>query len=353
MMLFEMLLLLTGLVVLYFGAESLVEGAQQIALSLGMSPLLVGLTVVAMATSAPELVVALTAASNGSPEIAIGNVVGSNVANIALILGACSLIQPLAINPSVIRFDLPWMLSLTVAAWVFSYTGGAIGAWEGAVLLGLFIGYLVWSVVNAIRESRVLRKSGETTPAAHTVDTSTNAHAVEIDAAAGSGTKPGENYDYDHDLNWMGAIGSIVLGLTGLIVGADMMVDNAVSLARAIGVSEHVIGVTIVAVGTSLPELATGIVSARRSQADITVGNVVGSNLANIGLILGVVALIAPIPVLSQVVILDWPLAVVCPTVLFIVTRPRMVIGRGAGVAMLTAYVFYVVLTATGLVSSP
>jgi cation:H+ antiporter len=354
-MLVEVLLLLTGLVVLYFGAESLVGGAQQIAMALGMSPLLVGLTVVAMATSAPELVVALTAASGGSPEIAIGNVVGSNIANIALILGVCALLQPLAVNPSVVRFDLPVMLALTVFAWVFSHTGHEIVGWEGATILSFFVLYLVSSIVVAVRGSRSLRRTSRGTtvePAAKDTVTSDGlptdpvADAIEtgiVGPVAGSGAETG--------LDWMGSIGAIILGLTGLIVGADMMVDNAVSLARAIGVSEHVIGVTIVAIGTSLPELATGIVSARRSEADITVGNVVGSNLANIGLILGIVALLAPIPVLPQVVYLDWPLALLCPAILFLAVRPRMIIGRISGGVLLACYATYVIVTAAGLAS--
>lgn len=319
-MLTELLLILLSLAVLYFGAEYLVDGASKLAMGLGMSPLLVGLTVVSLGTSAPELVVSLAAAQGGSPDIAVGNVLGSNVANFMFILGVTALIKPVGIDRNLVIKDIPVMIGFGLLAWGASWTGGQISRPEGALLFTAFLAYTSWSVVAAIRGSRADEKA-----------------RLE---AGGEQIEP-------QTIHWMQNIGAMVVGLTSLIVGADMMVENSVSVARSIGVSEYVIGVTIVAVGTSLPELATSAVAAFRGQSDIAIGNVVGSNIANVGVILGIVALVVPIPVNApQVVTFDWPFVTVVTIATWLLLGPRARIGRPAGAALVACYVAYVLFTA-------
>jgi cation:H+ antiporter len=321
-MMTELLLITLSLGILYFGAEYLVEGASKLAMGLGMSPLLVGLTVVAMGTSAPEFVVSLAAAQGGSPDIAIGNVVGSNIVNFTFILGLAAVIKPVRLDRNIIYRDMPVMIVFGLLAWGACWTGSEIVAWEGGVLLATFLAYTAWSVVASRREARSLEKAR---------------------------LEAGGEAREEVEIEWMKNIGAIVVGLTSLIFGADLMVQNAITLARTAGISEYLIGVTIVAVGTSLPELATSVVAALRGESDISVGNVVGSNTANVGVILGIVALIAPIPVLApQIVSLDWPFVTAITIVALVVLGPSRMIGRPAGVALMAAYVVYVVLTARG-----
>jgi cation:H+ antiporter len=229
-MLLEALLLVTGLVVLYFGAEWLVAGASKLALAFGISPLIIGLTIVAAATSAPEFVVSLMAALNGSPDIALGNVVGSNVANIALIVGAASVVLPMAVERSVLVRDYPFLLVSVVLMLGTAYTGGMINRPEGAVLVMLTLVFLAVCGRKAIAESRSYRATSARDPEA------TRASRLALHVV------------------------KIVVGLAGLVIGARLMVDNAVTIARFYGIPELVIGVTVVALGTSLPELATSLV---------------------------------------------------------------------------------------------
>jgi cation:H+ antiporter len=260
----DIALLLGGLVLLFAGAESLVRGATALALRLGLSTLLVGLTVVAFGTSAPELVVSSAAALDGVGGIAVGNVVGSNVANIALILGVSAIIRPLRVQAQLVRIDLPLMIgaSLVLSALLFDWT---LSRLEG---LGLVIGllaYLVFSYRWARRE-----RMREPLPA--------------DPLPSGSSSLLVNGF-------------LVLLGLAMLVLGASWLVDGAVSIAERAGVSPTVIGLTLVALGTSLPELATSVVAAVRGADDLAVGNVVGSNLFNVLGILGTAALLRPLQV--------------------------------------------------------
>ena len=258
-MLLQVLSLLGGLALLVGAASVLVRGAAALALRLGLSSLVVGLTVVAFGTSAPELVVSVQSALAGAGGIAVGNVVGSNIANIGLILAAAVLIRPIASDPAMLRRDLPVLLATTALAGAFLHNR-EISPLEGIVLLVVLVAYLAWSVTSARRESL-------------TVD-------LPVTDARGP--------------VWRDAL-FVALGLAGLVVGSDLFVGGAVALAQAAGVSNAVIGLTVVAVGTSLPELATSAVASARGEGGIALGNVVGSNIFNLLGILGITALLRPL----------------------------------------------------------
>jgi len=256
-----------GLALLMVAASGLVRGASALALRFGLSPLVVGLTVVAFGTSAPELVVSVQAALAGAGGIAVGNVVGSNIANVGLILGVAALVRPLATERSVLRRDLPALLGATALSVVLLLDREVV-LWEGLVLAALLVGYLTWSIVAARREG--------------------------IAPEAGLPVSPEESTSGARGGVWRDAL-FVLLGLGGLVVGADLFVGAATALAEAAGVSNAVIGLTVVALGTSLPELATSVVAAWKGEGAMAVGNVIGSNLFNLLGILGVAALVRPL----------------------------------------------------------
>ena len=304
-MLSNLLLLAAGLVLLTLGADYLVRGAISFANRLGMPPLLIGLTVVGFGTSMPELLVSMQAALDGAPAIAVGNVVGSNIANILLILGLAAAISPIpAMIPSLKR-DMVMMLFAAVVMLGLGYLG-LIGSLTGLAMFALLAAYLAWVTYTDRR-----RMSAE--------------EAELVVKLAG----------------WKEAL-FIAGGLAGLFIGANLLIDAATSIALQFGISEAVIGLTIVAVGTSLPELATSVVAAFRRQAEIALGNVVGSNIFNILGILGLTAVVVPVPVEPSMASFDIPfmLGVSLALVALILLAGR--IGRPAGVAMLAIYTGYV-----------
>jgi len=258
-----MLFIIIGAVLLYFGAEGLVRGSASLAARAGISPLIAGLTIVAFGTSAPELSVSLSAALGGNPDISLGNVVGSNIFNIAVILGIAALIQPLKIHLNVIRRDIPVMIASSAIAFGLILYGG----FSRLAGIGLFLG-LIFYLISAIRSGK--SESGSADEAA--IDTPPLLSK-----------------------SWMIDTVVLVAGLGVLLVGSRLFVDGATSLAKSWGVSDAVIGLTVVAAGTSLPELATSVVAAVRKQSDIAIGNIVGSNIFNVLCILGVTATVSPI----------------------------------------------------------
>ena len=259
-----LLFLLLGLVLLYFGAEGLVRGSSSMALRFGVSPLLVGLTVVAFGTSAPEMMVSVKAAYLGQGDISVGNVVGSNICNIGLILGFCALIVPIKVASQIVRIDTPIMIATTALAIALLYDG-ALSRTEGIIFFLLLVVYVVFSIRLAKRQA--------TDPLAQEFS-----DEIKI-------PKTGVALD----------VLLVIGGLVMLVFGARFLVDSAIVVAKAFGLSEAVIGLTIVAVGTSLPEFATSLVAAIKKEADIAVGNVVGSNIFNILGILGISAFITPL----------------------------------------------------------
>lgn len=297
-----------GLAMLYFGGESLVRGASALATRLGVSSLAIGLTVVAFGTSAPELVVSLDAALSGANDISVGNVVGSNIANIALILGIASLIRPALVEAKVVRIDAPIMIvaSLTL---IGVLANGTMSRIEGALMLSCLVAYTVFTFWEARRESHAIREEF-------------SAAAPRAPAKASLGTF------------------FVVAGLALLVAGGHMLVSAAVDLATALGVSQAVIGLTIVAVGTSLPELATSVIAALRGQGDIAIGNVVGSNIFNILGILGITATVRPIH-MGGITWLDLGAMVALACALYLMLLVGRSLVRTEGFLLLSSFTAY------------
>jgi len=310
-MLLQILSLIAGLVLLYFGATFLIKGAVSIALRAGISVLVVGLTVVAYGTSMPEMVVSTMASIGNQGDIAIGNVVGSNIFNIGFILGICALILPLRVNLNVLRFDTPVMLFVAALFFLLFYDL-QISRWEAILLFALAITYTVFNVIKSRKESQ-------------------KAETADIDASM-----PAKSKSVVIDL------GFVALGIGVLVGGSYLLVNGATAIAKAFGASEAFIGLTIVAAGTSLPELATSIVAAIRKQSDIAIGNVVGSNIFNIVAILGISGIIHPLeaPGINTIDIL---VMIGFSAILIPMMKSGVRIGRREGAIILIAYIAYVV----------
>jgi len=262
-------LFVVGLVLLVGGAEWLVRGASRLAAAVGISPLVIGLTVVAFGTSAPELAVSVQSALGGQPDLALGNVVGSNIFNVLFILGIAAVITPLVVSQQLIRLDVPLLIAVSLLMYLLALDG-RIGRLDGLVLFAGIVAYTVFSIVKSRRENiqveaEYVREFGAGEPATAT----------------------------KHTILWNLAL--IVAGLVLLVLGARWLVDGAVALARFFGLSELIIGLTIVAGGTSLPEVAASSVASLRGERDIAVGNVVGSSLFNILAVLGLASLVSPV----------------------------------------------------------
>jgi cation:H+ antiporter len=308
-----------GLVLLYFGAEWLVGGASRLAASFGVRPLLVGLTVVAYGTSAPELVVGISAATGGQGGLALGNVIGSNVANLGLILAMAALISPPAIDASLRRRELPALLVAT-ALIPLTLLDGMVARWEAAGLLLLGVSYTTWMVRSARAESAVVSEA---------------AAMASVADSAGLGAVPARGR--------LKLAGLIVLGLALLVGGGHFLVEGAVGVARSFGLSDRLIGLTIVAVGTSLPEVATSVIAAIRGHSDIAVGNVVGSNIFNVVLILGASGLVGSIDAPLATITLDLVALGLLTGLAGIVIATRHHVSRLEGVLLLLGYVAFLV----------
>lgn len=316
MSLLTAILFLAGLALLTVGADVLVRGASRLAAALGLSPLVIGLTVVAFGTSAPELAVSMRSSLGGEADVALGNVVGSNIFNVLLILGVCAAISPLVIAQQLVRIDVPLMIGASALLYLLALDGG-VGRVEGGLLAAGLAAYVAFSVIRSRKESAAVREE----------------YAREFGEK-----KPVRRFGLLAD------VGLVVAGLALLILGAHWLVDGAVAAARALGLSELVVGLTIVAGGTSLPEVATSVVAALRGERDIAAGNVVGSNLFNILGVLGFAALAAPqgMRVAPSALSFDIPVmvavAVACLPVFFTGYR----IARWEGVLFLAYYIAYV-----------
>jgi cation:H+ antiporter len=310
-------LFIAGLVILIVGADLLVRGASRLAAAFGVSPLVIGLTIVAIGTASPEIAVSLQAAVNGQGDLTLGNVLGSNIFNILFILGITALLAPIVIAEQLIRKDAPIMLGVSLLALGLA-SDGNLGFVDGTVLLLCMVVYVVF----ALRQSRFESKKVQ------------NEYADEFAAKEPRTTK-----------NMLMNIFFMLAGLGLLVWGSRWLVDSAVFIAKALGVSELVIGLTIVAVGTSLPEVATSIIAALKKESDIAVGNAVGSNIFNLLGVLGIGAFLAPegISVAERVLMLDFLVmvfvALVCLPIFYIDNR----ISRVEGALLLGYYVLYVI----------
>lgn len=306
------LLLLLGLAVLVGGAELLVRGASGLAARLGISPLVIGLTIVAFGTSSPEIAVSLGAVANGQPDLALGNAVGSNTFNVLVILGLAAIIRPLIVKQQLLRFEVPLIVGAGIALWIM-LLDGSLGRTDGALLFFGIVAYTTVVIGTTRREKPEIKEEYE----------------------QGVPPKP------QHALL---AVALIVGGLGLCVPGSRWLVQGAVTIAASLGVSELVIGLTIVAAGTSLPEVATSLVAAFKGQRDIAVGNVLGSNLFNILAILGLAGLVAPdgLPASPALMAFDLPVmiavSVACLPILFTGYR----VDRWEGLVFLIAYIAYV-----------
>ena len=333
--------LLAGLVLLVAGGELLVRGASRLGRSMGMSPLLVGLTIVAFATSAPELAVTVDASLSGNPGIAVGNVVGSNIVNILLILGVSAVVLPLVVRSQLVRADVPIMVGVTLLLLVLALDGTVSRA-EGSALIALLAGYLVLAVALSRRSA----------PAPASASASASAGPAGNRAEATLPHHPVPWADDPRHPVWQSLL-LVTVGVVMLVLGARWLVAGATEIAEAAGVSDVVIGLTVVAVGTSLPELASSVVAALRGERDIAVGNIVGSNIFNIGAVMGIAALVSPdgVPVAASIIRFDLPVALAVAVALVPVVFTGFAIARWEGAlffAYFVAYVTYLVLDAQG-----
>jgi cation:H+ antiporter len=303
--------LVLGFVLLIAGGESLVRGASSLARTLGMSPLVVGLTVVSFTTSAPELAVGVGAVFDGYPGLAVGNVVGSNIANILLVLGAAALAAPLAVNSQVVRTDIPVMIVLS-AGMLLLALDGTFSRFDGGVLFAALLVYVTVTVVVSRR-----RVFAGTAP---------------LPAPEDVGQGP-ERARGPRALRILVDLGLVVLGAALLVAGARLLVDAASQIAAQLGVSDLVIGLTVVAVGTSLPELVTCVVAVVKGQRDLALGNVVGSNVFNIGAVLGLSAVVAPdgIEVAASALRFDIPIMFAVTLILLPIALTRLAVARWEG----------------------
>ena len=321
--------LIGGLILLVLGAEALVRGAAQLAARFGISPLIIGLTVVAFGTSAPETAVSVQAALNGSGDIAVGNVIGSNIANILLILGLSALVAPLLVSRQLVRLDVPIMIGAGILTFALAWDGD-LSRLDGGVLVAFLLLYTTFLVIASRREKKRERP---------------DEFAIEYGPA-----------DQPKPLGWLIQLSMVLLGLILLVAGSNLLIDGAVALARALGLSELVIGLTVIAVGTSMPELATSLLAVYRGERDIAVGNVVGSCIFNLLLVLGAGALVSAdgLSISPNALAFDLPVMLAvfgaCLPIFFSGYR----INRWEGAMFFgyyLAYTLYLVMFSTGLPS--
>lgn len=318
-MVLNFLLCFVGFLLLYYGAEWLVKGSSSLARSLGITPVVIGLTVVAFGTSAPELVVSLISSIKDKSMIAVGNVVGSNICNIALVLGMASVFRPITSHPSVTRRDIPLMLGISVYLLLLSLDS-SLGRIEGATLFGGVILYTFFNYYIAMRESKQAAGAQVAAPEA------------ELEEIGYTASRPEQIF-------------LILVGIIGVVGGAQLVVDSAVKIMQVLGVSEKFIGLTIVAFGTSLPELATSVVAALRKEMDISIGNLVGSNVFNILSVLGAASLVRPIPIpggfFESGLIIDYGVMMLTSFLPWLMMRRDFTVTRKDGVILLICYVGY------------
>ena len=304
--LIAIILLVLGFVMLTKGADWFVDGSSALAARLGIPQLVIGLTIVAMGTSAPEAAVSITSALKGNEGITVGNVVGSNIMNILLILGIASVIVPLAVQKSTRMIEIPYMIAITILFGVLGYTGEKITRIEGGILwfaFLIYLGYLLW-----------MAKKGKE-----------------------------ENEPDEKQKSLPVQLLMILVGLVCIVLGSDFVVDGATEIAKVIGISERIIGLTIVAFGTSLPELVTSVTAARRGNADIAIGNIVGSNVFNILFVAGTSALITPVVFESKFLFDTIVATAVAILLLVCVCNKEGKLKRSGGIIMLAAYAAYFV----------
>ena len=308
-MLLSFILLIIGFVLLTRGADYFVDGASALANKMRIPAIVIGLTVVAMGTSAPEAFISIISAIHNSNAIAIGNVIGSNIANVCLILGLTSIIYTLSVQKNTLKYEMPFVAFITVLLCWMGMKYGAVSRGCALVLLGLFVLFLAYLYIISLK-----------------------------------------NRDQDVEIKNIGGLKIalyVIGGLFALILGSNLTVDSAINIARHIGVSERVIGLTIIAFGTSVPELVTCVVAALKKQSDIAIGNIIGSNIFNILFVLGIAGIISPIP-FDSAFIFDGFIALMAVILLMLFTYKHKRLGRMGGIIFIIIYVLYVIFLAIG-----
>jgi len=305
-MLGSYLLALLGFALLIGSGRFLVKASVSLASYFGISTLIIGITVVAFGTSAPELLISVQAALKGHPEIAMGNVIGSNISNIALALALSALIVPIAVKKTTLVLDWPFMMAVSILLYLFSLDL-SIDRWEGIVFTILLVGFIVFSISKSKRD------------------------------------KDAKPIEKNTDLNIWAIVGILIAASIGLVVGSSLLIDGAIVVANDLGVSERVISISMIAIGTSLPELTTSIMAAIQKETDISVGNIIGSNIFNILSVLGITAISKPVEVSPIMVSTDliWMLVISFLLLLFILPFKKAIITRFEGFMLLAVYVFY------------
>ena len=300
-MIFDFLFIILGVALVLFGADKLTEGAAALARRMNVPEIIIGLTIVAAGTSAPELFVSLVSALNGTPDLAVGNVVGSNTMNCMLIVGCAAMVAPMTISPSTVKKDIPFSVAASVLLILLAFNN-FLGRLDGIILLLGFAVFMTYTLMQAKMGSSETVK--ETSPI------------------------------------WKNIL-FIVFGLAGLVIGSNLFVDSASDVALSLGISEGVVGLTIVAGGTSLPELATSVVAARKGQSAIAIGNVIGSNVFNILLILGLTATISPLEI-EGITTIDLAVMLLSVVLVWLFSRTRYTVERWEGALLLGLYLVYV-----------
>ena len=309
-MLIDIVIIVIGIFCVLKGADFLTEGAAALARRVNIPEIVIGLTIVAAGTSAPELFVSLVSALKGTPDLAVGNVVGSNTMNCMLIVGCAAMVAPMTISRSTVKKDIPFAVGASVLLMLLALNN-FLGRFDGILLLAGFVSFMVFSLRQA--------KNGQ-----------------------------GDATTEEKQQNpWLSVL-YIVLGLVGLVIGSNLFVDHASSLALALGISEGVVGLTVVAGGTSLPELATSVVAARKGQSAIAIGNVIGSNVFNILLILGLTATISPLQI-EGITTIDMAVMLISVTLVWLFSFTRYTVERWEGAALVGGYLVYLAWLITSL----
>ncbi len=302
-------LLIVGFLLLIKGADFFVEGSAAVAKKLRVPTMIIGLTIVAMGTSAPECAVSIAASIKGSNAMAISNVVGSNIFNLMVVCGFCALFTPLIVHAKTLKQEFPFSILAAIVMLIAGFIGMTLGRIDGAILLVLFVFFLAWMVKSALNARA-------------------NAEVIEEEDVK--------------DLGNLQCLLYIIGGIIAIVIGGDLVVDSATEIARTFGLSENLIGLTIVAFGTSLPELVTSAVAAKKGEVDMALGNVIGSNIFNILLVAGVAATVSPMAFLMENVI-DLVILIVMSIVVWSFASTKKKIGRAEGIFMLLIYVAYIV----------
>jgi len=314
-MIINIIIFIAGLALLCYGADWLVKGSSRMAESFGIKPLVVGLTVVAIGTSSPELVVSVVSIAQKKNDIALGNIIGSNICNIGLILGISALMHYLTVQKIFLKKELPIMIFSSALLFIFG-SNLLISRVEGAVLLAGFIAFMLYIVLSTLKSNG-------------TAELDLNIDALVI----------------RNNNNKLKDTVFIIIGIAGLVLGSHLMVKSSVVIATSIGISDFVIGLVLVALGTSLPELATSVAAAFRKETDILVGNVIGSNISNAFLVIGTVALLKPVTVDSSILSFEFPAMMIFSFLLFVFLRAGPALQRIYGVIFLIGYVLVMVVS--------